>query len=238
MDGLRRFTPANISIMMSRMSLRKKIRHFSVGVFGKMIMWLWVKSTRITVLNDAEYRRLRGEGRPVVLLVWHGRIFLVPYYFRKKQIMPLVSPSEDGEIVAQIMARWGYKILRGSGSHTMVSAWKQMIGELKNSGEVIIVPDGPRGPNRVFKLGGLKLARDTGAFCVPFTFSTNRKKVLGSWDRFLMFMPFSRVVVIFGTPFTIDKDMDNEGLEKERFRSEKLLTELDDRADSYFDKKA
>lgn len=221
--------------MMSRMSLRQNLRRFSIGVFGKMIMWLWVKSTRMTVLNDEEYLRLRREGRPVVILVWHGRIFLVPYYFRKKNIMPLVSPSEDGEIAAQIMARWGYKILRGSGSHTMVGAWKQMIRELNNSGEVIIVPDGPRGPNRVHKLGGLKLARETGAFCVPFSFSADRKKVLNSWDRFQMFRPFSKVVVMFGTPFTIAEDADSEELEKERLRAEKLLTELDEKADHYFD---
>jgi lysophospholipid acyltransferase (LPLAT)-like uncharacterized protein len=221
--------------MMSRMNLRQKIRRFSIGFLGKIVMWLWVKTTRITVLNDEAYRNLRREGRPVVLLVWHGRIFLVPYYFRKKNIMPLVSPSEDGEIAAQIMARWGYKILRGSGSHTMVGAWKQMIRELKDGGEVIIVPDGPRGPNRVHKLGGLKLARETGAFCVPFSFSTNRKKILKSWDRFLMFKPFSKVVVMFGAPFTIDKDMDDEELERDRFRAEKLLTDLDQQADTYFD---
>ena len=54
---------------MGRMNLRQKIRRFSIGVFGKIIMWLWVKTTRLTVVNDGEYRRLRREGRPVVLLV-------------------------------------------------------------------------------------------------------------------------------------------------------------------------
>jgi len=65
-----------------------------------------------------------------------------------------------------------------------------MISELKQGGEVIIVPDGPRGPNREMKLGGLKLAQETGAYLVPFTFSTSRKKFLGSWDSFLLFYPF------------------------------------------------
>jgi lysophospholipid acyltransferase (LPLAT)-like uncharacterized protein len=229
------FTEGIFSIIMGRMNLRQKMRRFSLGVFGKMIMWLWVKTTRLIVVNDGEYRRLRRERRPVVLLVWHGRIFLVPYYFRKKNIMPLVSPSADGEIAAQIMARWGYRILRGSGSHTMVGAWKQMIKELREGGEVIIVPDGPRGPNRIHKLGGLKLAKETGAHCVPFTFSTDRKKILRSWDHFLMFKPFSRVVVIFGDPFTIAADISEEELERERLRAERLLTELDQKADRYFE---
>lgn len=216
----------------------EKIRGFMTGVFGKVIMWFWAKSTRMIILNEEEYRDLRKEGKPVVLLVWHGRIFLVPYFFRRRNIMPLVSPSGDGEIAARIMARWGYKILRGSGSHTMVTAWKQMISELKAGGEVIIVPDGPRGPHRIHKPGGLRLAQETGAYCVPFTFSTDRKKVLKSWDRFLMFYPFSKVVVIFGKPFTIAGDLNDEDLEKERRRIERLLTDLDEQADGYFDKQA
>lgn len=220
---------------MGKMTLRERLRWRAVGRVGKILLWLWHKSVRMTVLGTEEYQRIRDQGHPVVFLVWHGRIFIVPYFFRRRNIMPLISPSEDGEIPAQIMARWGYKNLRGSSSHSMVGSWKEMVNELMEGGEVIIVPDGPKGPDRQMKLGGIKLAQQTGAYLVPFSFSTSRKKVLNSWDRFLMFRPFSRVVAIYGRPFTVAQDLKNEEQEEERLRIEGLLKDLDREADRYFE---
>jgi lysophospholipid acyltransferase (LPLAT)-like uncharacterized protein len=217
------------------MRIRGEWRWRLTGFFGRIILWLWTRSCRMTLVGEEPYRELLIKKKPVVTLVWHGRIFLVPYFFRGRNVMPLVSPSGDGEIAARIMAGWGYRMLRGSGSHFMVSAWKSMLRELHAGGEVLIVPDGPKGPDRVFKLGGLKLARETGAHLVPWTFSTDKKKVLRSWDRFLMFYPFRRIVVMFGEPSTVSRDLSDEDLERERVRLEKELCELDRRADAYFD---
>ena len=221
--------------MMKPMSLRKNIHWWLVGHVGKFVFWLWSKSVRLTILGEDKYKVLRDEGKAVVFLAWHGRIFIVPYFFRKRNIMPLVSPSEDGEIPAQIMARWGYNILRGSGSHAIIRAWNVMKQELKDGGEVIIIPDGPKGPGRVMKMGGIKLAHETGAYLVPFSFSASRKKVLSSWDLFVIGKPFSRIVAIYGDPITIDPSLDADGLEKERARLEKILCGLDAQADQYFD---
>ena len=217
------------------MSLRKKIHWFLVGALGKPVLWLYTKLSRMTVLGEETYQKLRDENKPVVFLIWHGRIFIVPYFFRKRGIMPLVSPSQDGEIVAQIMARWGYKILRGSGSHFMVGPWNEMIQELQNGGEVIIVPDGPKGPNRKMKLGGIKLAQQTGAYLVPFTFSTSKKKFLRSWDNFLIFKPFSKVVAMYGQPIAVESNLKGEELENERARIENQLVQFDLEADRYFE---
>lgn len=217
------------------MSFLSKIRWALVGVLGKVVLWLWAKSTRMTILGKEEYQELRRAGKPVIFLVWHGRIFLVPYFFRRRGIVPLVSPSEDGEIAARIMDKWGYLIIRGSSSHAIIKAWNQMKRELQKGGEVIIVPDGPRGPNRKIKLGGLKLAQESGAYLVPFTFSTSRKKILRSWDNFLMFYPFSKVVAIYGRPFLLDPTLKEDELERERQKIEGLMIQLDERADRYFD---
>lgn len=217
------------------MSFWKNMRWWLVGVVGKVSFWLWAKSCRWTILGEEKYKNLRTEGKAVVLLIWHGKIFIVPYFFRKRNIMPLISPSGDGEIPARIMSGWGYKILRGSGSHAVFKVWNEMKQELNNGGEVIIIPDGPKGPNRVFKMGGIKLAYKTGAYLVPFSFSTSKRRNLKSWDSFLMSKPFSKVVAIYGDPIALDPHLDEDALEDERMKLEKVLQDLDEKADRYFD---
>ena len=99
---------------------------------------------------------------------------------------------------------------------------------------MIITPAGPLGPARLLKPGCIKLAQDTGAFLVPWSFSASRKKSLGSWDRFLLFYPFSRIVVVYGKPMTVSPALDEAEFEAERKRVEQALKALDGEADSHF----
>lgn len=217
------------------MSFFSKIRWSLIGISGKMVLWVWHKFARIKVVGEESYQNLRKEGKPVIILTWHGRIFILPYFFRKRGIMPLISPSEDGEIAAQIMSRWGYRILRGSSSHLMVKAWNVLRKELQSGGEVIIVSDGPRGPNRQMKVGGIKLAQLSGSYLIPFSFSASKKKFLNSWDNFLLFYPFSRVVAMFGEPVKVVPQLSSQQVEEYRLWLEKKLIQLDKKADRYFD---
>ena len=209
------------------MAFSERLRRLLIDWMGKPVFWLWFKLCRWTVAGEGEYRALRRAGKPVILIMWHSRIFIVPFFFRRRGIMPLVSPRPDGEIPARIMARWGYKVLRGSSSHSVVKAWAVMVGELRAGGEVILVPAGPRGPNRILKEGCLKLAQQTGAHIVPFTFSASRERYLRSWDRFLMFPPFCRVAAVFGSPFTVEAGLSGAKLEKLRRDVGRGLNDLD-----------
>jgi len=217
------------------MSALRKIRHNLTGIIGKWILWLWAKSARTTVLGEERYKELRSKKKPVIILVWHGRIFFAPYFFRRRGIMPLVSPSEDGEIIAQIITRWGYKTLRGSSSHSIIRAWNEMKRELEKGGELIIVPDGPRGPGRKMKPGAIKLAKETGAHLVPFTFSSSKGKTLKSWDHFLIPRPFTRFVAVYGNPIAIESNLSDEELGKKLQEVEDYMSSLDQQADNFFD---
>jgi lysophospholipid acyltransferase (LPLAT)-like uncharacterized protein len=211
------------------MSVFSEVKWRFVGFLGKLILGVWTKSARLSVIGEDRYRELRNQNKPVILLVWHGRLLVVPYLFKKRGILALISPSEDGEILARIVSGWG-KVLRGSSSHSIVKAWGVMRKELDKGGEVIIVPDGPKGPNRKMKLGALKLSQQSGAYLVPFTFAASRKKTLKSWDNFLIFYPFTRVVALFGDPIVVDPKLRGDDLEKERQRIEQILLQLDDKA--------
>jgi lysophospholipid acyltransferase (LPLAT)-like uncharacterized protein len=217
------------------MSVFREIKLRVVGFIGKLILGAWTKSARLTVVGEDRYKELRNQKKPVVLLIWHGKLLVCPYFFRKHGILALISPSEDGEILARIVSGW-YKVLRGSSSHSIVKAWSVMRKELDGGGEVIIVPDGPKGPNRKLKLGALKLSQQSGANLVPFTFAASRKKTLNSWDNFLIFFPFTRVVALYGEPIVVDAKLHGDHLEKERQRIEQILLQLDEEADAYLNK--
>jgi len=224
--------------MMGPMRILKDSRWRVTGVLGKAVLWLWGMSSRLTVLGSGAYERVRKQGRPVVFLMWHGRIFMAPFFFRRRKILALVSPSQDGEIVAQVVQRWGYRVIRGSGSHPMLGAWRTMTRGLLEGGELIIVADGPRGPDRKLKLGALKLAQATGAAIVPWTFSASRRTFLKSWDRFLVFRPFSRVVAVYGEPQSVPAGLDEPGLEGERRRIEALLIRMEKQADRFWNERS
>lgn len=220
---------------MGNMSLKNKALLWFIKHPGKAFIWLWMKSCCWKITGAEPYRALQAAGRPVIWLIWHGKIFVVPYFFRKRGVMALVSPSKDGEYVSRLMDGWGYRLIRGSGSHPMKTAWIEMIQELRAGGQVMIIPDGPKGPDRVFKLGAVKLAAETGAVMAPFSFSARRKKILRSWDRFEMFFPFTKIAAVYGEPIEVPSDAAPARLEEERLRAEKILREFDAAVDRTFD---
>ena len=113
----------------------------------------------------------------------------------------------------------------------MIKAWAELLRELRSGGGVIMVADGPRGPARVLKPGCVRLAQETGAVLVPFTITAREKKILRSWDSFMVTRPFGRATVVFGEPLTIPAGLRGEALEAERIRVEAALLRLEEEAD-------
>jgi len=220
--------------MMYWMPILKKIYWIVIGLLGRFLVWFLGVSAQKTIWGEKPYIRLRKKQKPVVFILWHGRILFTSYFFRKRSIYALVSPSRDGEIIAQILSGWGYKLLRGSGSHSVVKEWKKMKRLLAEGRELIIVADGPTGPARKMKPGAVRLAQETGAYLIPFTFSAKKKKFLKSWDRFLLFCPFTKLVAVYGEPIKVEPDLDPQELERECIRIGRRLTQLEKETDRFF----
>ena len=66
--------------------------------------------------------------------------------------------------------------------------------------DLAITPDGPRGPAGSVERGIFFLEEKSGSPIVPLGVAARPSKRLASWDRFLVPLPFSRVVVAFGAP--------------------------------------
>ncbi len=219
---------------MYSMPVFKRIYWMTVGLLGKFLVWFLGVSARKTIRGEKTYIRLRKNQKPVIIILWHGRILFASYFFKDRNITALVSPSRDGEIISHILLRWGYKLLRGSSSHSVVNEWKKMKRLMEKGGQLIIVADGPKGPAEKMKPGAVKLAQETGAYLVPFSYSAKNKKHLKSWDRFLLFYPFTKLIAVYGKPIKIKPGLEPPEFEKQRLLVEKHLAELEDQADNYF----
>ncbi len=228
------FTFCYVLIIIYSMSIFKRLYWSMIGLLGKFLIWFLCQSARKKVLGERSYIEIKKAGKPVIIVLWHGRILFASYFFRNRGITTLVSPSRDGEIIARILLRWGYELLRGSGSHAVVEEWKRMKILMDEGGELIIVGDGPTGPARKMKPGAVKLAQETGAYLIPFTFSAKKKKFLKSWDHFLLFFPFTKLVAVYGKPIEIRSDLKSHEFEKKRLWIEKYLIKLEKEADQYF----
>ncbi len=123
----------------------------------------------------------------------------------------MISPSVDGEAPTQLAQRYGAHVVRGSGSYTGVRAVRGVYQAIvKEHISALITPDGPRGPRFEFKPGAIFSAQITGVPIVPLAFAAKPARVLGTWDKFVLPIPFSRVVIAVGEAVYVPRELDDE----------------------------
>lgn len=177
-----------------------------------------------------------GRGVPLVVAVWHGRIFyfLRHYYRQRHHFTVLVSRSRDGEFISQVLQSWGTDTTRGSSSRGGMRALLELVRKMRQGSHAMIIPDGPRGPRYRVQPGIMLVAEKTGAAILPVTYNARWKKVLTSWDRFVLPLPFSRVVVVFGEPIQVPAATAPEHLQATQRELESSLQAITALADAYF----
>ena len=142
---------------------------------------------------------------PVIYVVWHARLLLLPYLYRDSGVRVLISRSRDGDLVAGLVRRFGFEVVRGSSSRGGARGLRTLARTLGDGHSVVLVPDGPRGPSETVKRGVVALARMTGAPVVPLAFAASREWRARSWDGFRVPKPFARCVVRFGDPVRVPR---------------------------------
>lgn len=168
----------------------------------------------------------------VIWVFWHNRVFSMPLVYRRylslRSGAVLTSPSKDGEIIVQVMKRFGVEAVRGSSNRSSVNALRRLVNYLEenNGSDVAITPDGPRGPAQVLQPGVIKLAQLTGFPILPITILYSRSIVLKSWDKFEIPFPFSKVKVLFNSFHHIEKASNKEEFETMRVTLEEDLKAL------------
>ena len=170
-----------------------------------------------------------------IFCFWHRCTLPAGWYFRKFRSSILISRSFDGELIARTLALLGYNSVRGSSSRGGAAGLIAMRDVLERGEPVVFTADGPRGPIYQTKIGPVKLAAMTGQEMGCFYLLPERAWAMRSWDRFLVPLPFSRVVVSWACPVqapAADADQSaleakrvelNEALERARMRAEEHI---------------
>ena len=171
-------------------------------------------------------------GKPFILAFWHGRMLLMaPIWPRRRPMNMLISQHRDGEYIARAMGFLGIGTIRGSTTRGGTAALRQMLKALE-AGECIgITPDGPSGPRMRASAGIVAAARLGGVPVIPATFSVARCRFLGSWDRFVLALPFTRGVYLWGEPIHVPREADAAAQETARRAIEDALNALSAEAD-------
>jgi hypothetical protein len=190
-------------------------------------------SLRVREVRPPEVDRLWRDARPAIYAVWHGRILMLPYlYGRRPRLHVLASRSRDGEILTRFVQGFGARVVRGSSSRGGGRALLTLARLVRDDGaEVLVVPDGPRGPRCVARPGAVLLAKLTGAPLVPVGFGASPRTVLRSWDAFVVPHPFARAAVLFGEAITVPAGADRGEIEARRRDLERALVRLTAEAD-------
>jgi len=126
----------------------------------------------------------------------------------------LVSPSDDGSLVTELIERFAFKVIRGSSNKSPARALRSMLEALKGGATMVITPDGPRGPMHSVNPGPAWMARKLGCPILPCGFVADRAWRLRSWDRFTIPKYGSRVRLVYGEPIWVAPDADETGLEE------------------------
>jgi lysophospholipid acyltransferase (LPLAT)-like uncharacterized protein len=214
---------------------RSRLVQTTIGVVAaEYLRFVW--NTSRTVLEPADIYERMIPDLPVIIAMWHGQHFMVPFIRRGHPAKVLVSRHRDGEINAIAAARLGVGTIRGSGDtggrfdlKGGVGAFQGMLATLEEGCSVALTADVPK-VARVAGIGIVKLAQLSGRPILPVAIATSRRKVLDNWDRTAINLPFSRLAMVAGDPITVPADPDGARLEASRQALETRLNRVSARA--------
>lgn len=215
--------------------LAERIRIWLVSQIGYWTIFVLGKSVRWEVQGWENHHAIKQAGKRIIYTCWHGRILLATYFWRNCGIVVMTSRNRDGEYIAHVIRRFGYKGARGSSSRGGRRALVEMIHEMRRDNDVGFTIDGPRGPRYVAKPGAVWIASKTGSAIFPFHISPEKKWVLRSWDHFQIPKPFTRALILMAQPIYVKPDATEQELETAQQSLQHILDELRERGDSYWD---
>jgi lysophospholipid acyltransferase (LPLAT)-like uncharacterized protein len=167
-----------------------------------------------------------------IYIFWHEYI-LFPLYLRgNNNLVMLLSPHRDAEILSRTAHHMGFQCVRGSSYRGGASALRELMNKSRGM-NLTMTPDGPRGPRRKLAQGPIYLAAKLGLPLVAMGFGYDQPWRTRSWDRFALPRPYSRARAVVSPAINLPTDLDRDGVEYYRQRVEHLLNRLTVEAEAW-----
>jgi len=132
-----------------------------------------------------------------VCVTWHGELFMSPQAYRKihkkHPASAIVSSHFDGALIAGTLEFFNIRALRGSTRKGAKQVLLQAFKSIKSGEEVLITPDGPKGPRYTMSDGAIGIALKSKLPIFIMNFQAQNYWQLNSWDRFVIPKPFTKV---------------------------------------------
>jgi lysophospholipid acyltransferase (LPLAT)-like uncharacterized protein len=193
--------------------MRRKLGAAVLPYLAPRFLSLLAKSWKVEQLGRENYEELLSYPARLVSM-WHGRMLLPIRDHRELEAHVLVSPSDDGSLVTELIERFAFKVIRGSSNKSPARALRTMVNTLKAGATMVITPDGPRGPQHSVNSGPAWMARKLGCPILPCGFVCDRAWHLRSWDHFTIPKYGARVRLVYGDLIWVPKDADDAGLDR------------------------
>lgn len=164
--------------------------------------------------SQEEFSSLHGA----VFAMWHNSLAFGPYIFKDlPHTHALVSPHSDGKIIGNIIEFFNFGVIAGSTNRNPIGALRNIIKNLTAGNNVVITPDGPRGPVYEINSSICDICHKYNRPLIPVSCKARKYFLLKSWDRLIMPLPFNHITVSIGNALTLsgDVDKDNELLKKQ-----------------------
>jgi lysophospholipid acyltransferase (LPLAT)-like uncharacterized protein len=173
-------------------SLLRQVGTYTIPLLLYLLMRLIWWSTRksfhfITPLPQTQH----------VCVTWHKELLMTPQAYRKlhkrQRASAIISAHFDGALIAGTLRLIGIDALRGSTRKGAKQVLLQAFKRIGQGEEVLITPDGPRGPRHSMSDGAVGIALRSGLPIFVMSFQASSYWELKSWDRFIIPKPFCRL---------------------------------------------
>jgi len=220
-------------------TLRERLIAGAIWLFALVAVAMFRLVDATLDLRVFGYDHLGGllrAGRPVLIVVWHGRGLLPVFFLQGLPLVVYSSQARQGRIpalsryVRQLtlasLQHLGYHVLDAARFSSESRGVIRLLQYLERGQGGMIAADGPGGPVFRAKPGAAYVAKKTGVALVPVGAAIRDAIALDSWDRFEIPQVFTKAALAIGEPLEVPQDVDEAGLERLSRRLETLLNDL------------